>query len=304
MNFEEVKVLFPYLMEDIIFRQLILSTFAFATPLLLAALGELIGERAGVLNISLEGMMLVGAWCGAAASFGCGSGWIGLLAAVFGGMIFAALFALLTFTFKGDAIVVGTGINLLALGATGVAHRALGSHAANYTSVALPQWIFSVAGIMLTPLLWWFLKSTFSGLRLRAVGEYPLAAEAAGIPVLRMRWTATLINGAFCGLAGAFLSMSHTNSFAENMTAGRGFIALAIVIFGRWNPWGALGAALLFGAAEGAQFYLQTFFANAAWGAILYPLLIALPYFFTLFTLAGYAGKSRAPAALAQPLED
>lgn len=291
-------------MEDIIFRQLILSTFAFATPLLLASLGELIGERAGVLNISLEGMMLVGAWCGAATSFGSGSGWIGLLAAILGGVVLAALFALLTFTFKGDAIVVGTGINLLALGATGVAHRALGDHAPNYASVPLAQWIFSVAGIILVPLLWWMFKSTFTGLRLRAVGEYPLAAEAAGIPVPKMRWTATLINGALCGLAGAFLSMSHTNSFAENMTAGRGFIALAIVIFGRWNPWGALAAALLFGAAEGAQFYLQTFFANAAWGAIIYPLLIALPYIFTLLTLAGFAGKSKAPAALAQPLED
>jgi len=292
------------MMEDFIFRQLLFSTFAFATPLLLAALGELIGERAGVLNIGLEGMMLAGAWCGAAASYGSGQGWIGLLAAASGGVVLAALFAFLTFTAKGDAIVVGTGINLLALGATGIAHRALGTHAPNYASIPLPQWIFSLAGAMLVPLLWWFFKSTFAGLRLRAAGEYPLASEAAGISVKRTRWIATLLNGALCGLAGAFLSMSHTNSFAENMTAGRGFIALAIVIFGRWNPLGALAAALLFGAAEGAQFYLQTLFANAAWGAIIYPLLLALPYIFTLLTLAGFAGKSRAPAALAQPLED
>jgi simple sugar transport system permease protein len=130
-------------------------------------------------------------------------------------------------------------------------------------------------------------------LQLRASGEYPSAAEAAGASVAKLRWAATLFNGALCGLAGAFLSMANTNSFAENMTAGRGFIALAIVIFGRWNPFGALAAALLFGAANAMQFQLQS-----QLGTEFYPLLLALPYVLTILTLAGFAGRTNAPAAL------
>ncbi len=158
--------------------------------------------------------------------------------------------------------------------------------------------MLALIGAVLVPLLWWGLKSTRPGLQLRAVGEYPAAADTAGVRVSRVRWRATIFNGAMCGLAGAFLSMSHTDSFGENMTAGRGFIALAIVIFGRWNPWGALGGALLFGAAEGSQFFLQSKI-----GTTFYPLLLALPYALTLLVLAGFAGRSPAPAALGQVYE-
>ncbi|MBV9470534.1 MAG: ABC transporter permease [Abitibacteriaceae bacterium] len=281
-----------------IFWSLIATTLAFSAPLLLAALGELIGEWSGVLNIGLEGMMLCGAWAGAAASFAYhNAGW-GILAAMGAGLGVAALFALLAITLKGDAIVVGTGLNLFALGLTGVAHRTLGARFGTYNSVTLPQWVFIILGAVLVPLLWWSFRKTRLGLQVRAVGEYPVAADTAGVNVPRVRWLCTLLNGALCGLAGAFLSMSQTNSFAENMTAGRGFIALAIVIFGRWNPFGALGAALLFGAAEGTQFFLQSKI-----GTTYYPLLLALPYILTLLTLAGFAGTSRAPAALAQPYE-
>jgi len=278
---------------------LLATTLALGTPLLLAALGELLGERAGVLNIGLEGMMLCGAWAGAAASFASGQAAAGLLAAVGAGMILAGVFALLVVTVRADAIVVGTGLNLFALGVTGVAHRTMIARFGSYQAVSLPTWVFWMIATALVPLLWWGLRRTQSGLRVRAVGEYPAAADTAGVNVAQTRWICTLFNGALCGMAGAFLSMSHTNSFNENMTSGRGFIALAIVIFGRWNPFGAVGAALLFGAAEGLQFFLQ----QTSLGTTYYPLLLALPYVVTLLTLAGFVGTSRAPAALGQPYE-
>jgi ABC-type uncharacterized transport system permease subunit len=210
----------------------------------------------------------------------------------------AVIFALLAITLRADAVVVGTGLNLFALGITGLAHRALSARWGSYEAVPMPQWFFMTVGAFLVPLLWWGLKSTRLGLQMRAVGEYPVAADTAGVRVRRMRWLCTLCNGALCGMAGAFLSMSHTNSFGENMTAGRGFIALALVIFGRWNPWGALCGAILFGAAEGSQFFLQSRI-----GTLFYPLLLALPYVLTVLVLSGFAGKTRAPAALAQPYE-
>jgi simple sugar transport system permease protein len=274
---------------------LLFATLAFATPILLAALGELIGERSGVLNIGLEGMMLVGAWAGAAAAFGTKNPFVGLLAAILAGVLLAALFALLVLNFKADAIVAGTGLNLLALGATGVAHRAMIGRFGSYEASTLPPFVFFLLAALLIPLLWFGLFKTRPGLQLRAAGEYPAAAEASGASVLLLRWKSTLFNGALCGMAGAFLAMSHTDSFAENMTAGKGFMALAIVIFGRWSPIGALGAALLVSAANAMQFGLQSKISTQY-----YPLLLALPYILTILTLAGFAGKSAAPAALGQ----
>lgn len=271
------------------------STLAFALPILLAALGELVGEKSGVINIGLEGQMLAGALAGAAASFTFHNAAVGLAAAVTAGVLLAAIFAWLVVSLRADAIVVGTGVNLFALGITGVLHRAISNRAAGgaYEAQVLPEWVFAIIALLLIPLLWWGLKETRLGLQLRASGEYPSAAEAAGASVAKLRWAATLFNGALCGMAGAFLSMANTNSFAENMTAGRGFIALAIVIFGRWHPLGALAAALLFGAANAAQFQLQS-----QLGTEFYPLLLALPYVLTILTLAGFAGRTKAPAAL------
>jgi simple sugar transport system permease protein len=271
------------------------STLAFALPILLAALGELVGEKSGVINIGLEGQMLAGALAGAAASFAFGNATLGLAAAIAAGVLLAAVFAWLVVSLRADAIVVGTGINLFALGMTGVLHRAISNRAAGgaYEAQVLPEWVFAALALLLIPLLWWGLQKTRAGLQLRAAGEYPSAAEAAGASVVKLRWAATLFNGALCGMAGAFLSMANTNSFAENMTAGRGFIALAIVIFGRWNPFGAMAAALLFGAANAAQFQLQS-----QLGTEFYPLLLALPYVLTILTLAGFAGRTKAPAAL------
>ncbi|MDF2441542.1 MAG: ral nucleoside transport system permease protein [Abditibacteriota bacterium] len=286
-------------MDSAVAGGVLLGALALASPLLLAALGELIGERAGVLNIGLEGMMLSGAWAGAAASFATGSGLVGLSAAMVAAMLLAAIFALLTIRWRADAIVVGTGLNLFALGVTGVAHRAMSERFGPYNSAALPEWFFFVAGALLVPLLWWQLQHTRAGLRLRAVGEYPAAADAAGVNVRALRFQSTLICGALCGAAGAFLSLSHINSFGENMTSGRGFIALAIVIFGRWNPFGALAAALLFGAAESTQIFLQS-----SLNSTYYPLLLTLPYVLTILVLAGFGGRSRAPQALNVPHEN
>lgn len=287
-------------MNDAIALALLISAFAFALPLLLAALGELIGEKSGVLNIGLEGMMLLGAWAGAAVSFSTDNAALGFCGALGAGVLLAAAFALLTITFKADAIIAGAGINLFALGLTGVAHRAISLRAPDgaYASSILPMWVFAALAAVLIPLLWWGFARTRLGLQLRAAGEYPAAVEAAGTSVQKLRWLSTLANGALCGAAGAFLAMSHTDSFAENMTSGRGFIALAIVIFGRWNPFGALAAALLFGLADAAQFQLQS-----TLGTEYYPLLLALPYALTILTLAGFAGRSRAPAALGEVYE-
>jgi simple sugar transport system permease protein len=279
--------------DQALVRQFIETTLALSAPLLLAALGEVIGQKSGVLNIGLEGMMLCGAWAGAAASFWAHNAGLGLVGAAGAGVLMAALFALLTITFRADPVVVGTGLNLFALGLTGTLQRALAGHFPSMKSQTLPEWFFIGLGAELVPVLWWFLRSTRAGLKLRASGEQPAAAEASGTNVALVRWMATLFNGALCGVAGAFLTMSSVDAFGENVTAGRGFIALAIVIFGRWSPFGALAAALLFGAADAAQITLQGRIPTAY-----YPLLLALPYALTLLTLAGFTGKSKAPAAL------
>jgi simple sugar transport system permease protein len=278
-----------------VFISLLLSAVALGTPLLLAALGEVVGEKSGVLNVGLEGMMLMGAFAGAAASMGTGNGFAGVVAAMAAGMLLSSIFAFLVVQGRADAVVAGTGLNLFALGLTGVAFRGLSNRFPDARVVKVPEPAFWVFALVICFLVSWTLSSTRLGLQIRACGENPQAAESAGISVAKTRWGCTLWNGALCGLAGAFLSISHTDSFAENMTAGRGFIALALVIFGRWNAWGALGAALLFGAAEGSQFWLQTRIATA-W----YPLLLALPYVLTLLVLSGFAGSVRAPAALGQ----
>ncbi|HEX9997984.1 MAG TPA: ABC transporter permease [Abditibacterium sp.] len=280
-------------MENAVAWGFLLSTLALAAPLLLASLGEIIGERAGVLNISLEAMMLCGAWAAAAASFGAQNALVGIGAAVGAGVLVAGLFATLVLTLKSDAVVIGTGLNLLALGLTGTLHRAISARFGSYNSVSVPEWCFALFGLILVPLVTFFLVRTRGGLALRACGEAPQAATSMGVGVWKFRWAATLCNGALCGLAGAFLTLAGVNSFGENVTAGRGFIALAIVIFGRYQPLGALGAALLIAAADAGQIALQGQLPSTY-----YPLLLALPYVLTLASLAGFAGKSKAPAAL------
>lgn len=279
--------------DEALLRQFYLTTFSLMAPILLAALGELIGERAGVLNIGLEGMMLAGAWAGAIVSYLAHSGGMGLLAAAGTGMLVAALFALLSIYYQADPVVVGTGLNLMALGLTGTFNRVLATKYPDIKSTTVPERYLIDLAVLLVPVIWFLLHKTKMGLRWRAAGEQPAAAEAAGTNVPLVQWLATLCNGALCGIGGAFLTMSSVDSFVENATVGRGFIALAIVIFGRWSPLGALGAALLFGAASAAEITLQGHISPAY-----NHLLLSLPYLLTLLTLAGFSGRSNAPAAL------
>jgi ABC-type uncharacterized transport system permease subunit len=292
------------------------ATVRTATPLALAALGELLVERAGLINIGLEGAILAGAF-GALVGATAGGVAAGYAAAVAGGLLVGALFALCVVALRADQIITGTALTLLSVGATGTLYRALyGSSGAALTlptSGALPvpglsslpvigpalfaQPAVTYVAYLLAPALAWWLARTQGGLALRAVGERPAAAEAAGISTNRVRTIAVLVGGALGGLAGGTLVLAQAGTFAENMSAGRGFIAIAIVVLGRWRPLGVAGGALLFGAASALQFAFQAM----GWDAP-YQLFLVIPYLLTLAALAGAVGRARAPAALGKPL--
>jgi simple sugar transport system permease protein len=290
---------------------LVATTLALATPLLLAALGELIAERAGILNVGVEGLMLAGAFAGMLGSWASGSPTLGMLAACGAAFALAALFALWVVVLDVDQVVAGVAVNLLALGGTGVFYRALfgttGSALTVATFAPLPiapdiaalaplrQPIPVYVALALVPTVWFFLARTRIGLRLRAAGEAPRAAESVGVNVAVTRIGAVLVAALFAGAAGGYLSLAYSNTFVEGMSAGRGFIALAIVVFGRWRPSGILIGAWLFGAASALQFQLQ-----AAGVAVPYHLLLMLPYVLTLVVLALTSRDARGPAALAQ----
>jgi ABC-type uncharacterized transport system permease subunit len=296
---------------------LLFTGIRLAVPLLLAALGETLAEKAGVINVGIEGMMLGGALAGFAAAFGTHNAWVGAGAALAAGVALAALFAWLTVGLGADQVVVGTAVNILALGLTGVFFRALptlaGAVAPSFAPLSLP-FVHSLPALpaqllaalleqnalgylawALVPLVWLLLYRTRLGLRLRSVGEYPLAADGAGVRVGRMRVGAVLAGGALAGLAGAYLSLGYTNGFVENMSAGRGFIALAVVILGRWNPFGAAAAALLFGLASALQFQFQATSTHFP-----YQFFLALPYLLTLLALLLRSRLQAAPAALGE----
>jgi simple sugar transport system permease protein len=292
------------------------ATVRTATPLALAALGELLVERAGLINIGLEGAILAGAF-GALVGATAGGVEAGYAGAVVGGLLVGALFALCVVALKADQIITGTALTLLSVGATGTLYRALyGSSGAALslpTSGALPipglssipvigpalfaQPAVAYLAYLLAPALAWWLGRTHAGLALRAIGERPAAAEAAGISTGRMRTAAVLVGGALGGLAGGTLVLAQAGTFAENMSAGRGFIAIAIVVLGRWHPLGVAGGALLFGAASALQFAFQAM----GWDAP-YQLFLVIPYLLTLAALAGAVGRARPPAALGRPL--
>jgi simple sugar transport system permease protein len=260
---------------------ILLLAIVASTPLLLAVEGELVVQRSGMINLGIEGMML-------AAAFGAtfGGVWTGVTAA----MAVALLFGVFTIILDADQIVTGTAINLLVLGATGFAYREMRSSAPPPMTldVITPiAWI--VVPIALAILLW----STTIGLRIRAAGENPDAMRAARWSPARYRWIALAIEALLVGLAGAHLALNLSNGFAENMTAGRGFIALSVVIFGRWTVRGAVAGTALFGIAAALQYALQ-----AANRGIAFHLLLATPYVVTLLILCGVTGRVRAPEAL------
>jgi ABC-type uncharacterized transport system permease subunit len=270
------------------------ATLRIATPLLLAATGELIAERAGVLNLGIEGAMLAGALAAALA----GTAWGpegGVVVAVLAGMLTAGVVALVAVRGRADQVITGTAVTLGAIGLTGAIYRmTLGSGRSAETLETLTHpWVLSLAALLLVPVTWWSLYRTRWGLALRATGEDRESAEANGVPVGRVQGGALLIAGAFAGLGGAVLVLGQVGSFAEKMTAGRGFVAIAIVVLGRWHPFGVLGAALAFGALQALQYLLQGMGFDLP-----YQLFLVLPYGLTLLALAGVVGRVRAPAGL------
>jgi general nucleoside transport system permease protein len=296
---------------------LLAATLRYATPLLFAALGGLFSERSGVINIALEGMMLMGAFF---AIWGADitNSWIGgLLVAILAGGALALIHAVFAISLNADQIVSGTALNFLALGLTG--YMFVDIYGTEGTPENLPEvpdvtlplikdipfvgdvigqmnllvWL----GLLAVLLTWVVVFRTPAGLRLRSVGENPRAAETAGLSPVRIRYLAVIGSGMLASLGGAYLSIGFVHSFANNMTAGRGFIALAALIFGRWRPGGALAATLLFGFGSALAQRLPVFSPSAA------TLFQALPYILTLIAVAGVIGRSVAPAALGRPLD-
>jgi ABC-type uncharacterized transport system permease subunit len=270
-----------------------------ATPLIFAALAGVACERAGVLNIALEGGLAVGAFAAVAASFATGNPLAGLAAGVAAGMLLSVALGIAATRFDVDQIVAGTGFNLLAAGATAfgvVVIFGIPGASPEVHALGRPGEAALVAAAFASALaLQLFFDVTPWGLRWRACGENPDAVRSAGLDPVRLRIVATALGGALAGCGGAFLSIGELDIYSDGMTAGRGFIALAAVIFGRWTPLGATAAALAFGALSALQFMLQR-------TGIPSELMQALPYLAALFALTGIAGRARAPKADGAPL--
>jgi len=302
---------------DILNFTLIASTIRLATPIILAALGGLYSERGGVINIALEGIMLAGAFTAATVTVFTHSPWIGLLAAIFAGILVAAVHGIATIIYRADQVVSGTAINILFLGvpallsgaffdSTGATPQLPREQVLPDATIFKPETfpvlasIFNQKAIVYIALLtvavsYYVLYYTRFGLRLRAVGENPEAADTAGISVVRTRMTGVLISGALAALGGAYLSIGQNSLFTRNMTAGRGFIALAALIFGKWDPIGAFLACLLFGFAEAIAIRMQ--------GTVNIPnqFIQIIPYVLTIVVLAGLIRRATPPRSIGVP---
>jgi simple sugar transport system permease protein len=293
------------------------ATIRTATPLAFAALGECVSQRAGVINIGLEGSIIAGA-LGATVAAGVAGATFGVIGGAAAGAVIAMIFALFVIKGRADQIITGTAITLLSLGLTGTLYRTVygtGGVALSTPTVgnvAIPglsslpvigDALFAQPGLtyalyVIAPLLLWWMRRTHAGLAVRAVGEHPAAALAAGIAISRVQLLAVLFAGAMAGIGGAALVVAQTGTFVENMSAGRGFIAIAIVVLGRWNPLGVAAASLLFGAASALQFLFQ----SLGYSAVPYQLFLAFPYLLTLVVLATASGRVAAPAALGKQI--
>lgn len=286
------------------------------TPILLAALGEIVVEESGVLNIGIEGEMLVGALAGFLGAYYFQNVGAGFVLSIICGALMGLIMAFLVVTLRCDQIVTGIALNIFALGLTSFLYRLVFGTSLippileEMSALEIPllreipivgkmffsQNVIVYIALLLVFLLWFINSKTSVGLYLKAAGEFPLAAETMGIKVLKIRYGALLFGGAMAGLGGSFLSLGQLSMFSENMAAGRGFIALAMVIFGRWDPLRVWGAALLFGGADALQMRLQGVGVR-----IPYQFMLMLPYLLSLVVLVGMKGKSRPPAALGVP---
>ena len=294
------------------------STIRQATPLLLAATGGLFSERAGIINIALEGLMLAGAFTAAAITHYTGSIWLGLFSGMLAGVAVAAIHAVACISFKADQVVSGTAINILMLGMPALVSGAMflssGStpqiqkEQLNWYKFLPEEWLNYIPSapvliaFLLVPVTWYVLYKTPFGLRLRAVGEHPEAADAAGVNVRTMRYAGVLISGALAGIGGAYLSTGQSSLFTRNMTSGRGFIALAALIFGKWKPVPTMLACLLFGFTDALATQLQGVKISGD-EEIPVQFIQMLPYVLTIVVLAGFVGQSRAPRALGIPYQ-
>jgi simple sugar transport system permease protein len=293
-------------MTEIFNIALISSTIRLSTPLILAALGGLFSERSGVINIALEGMMLAGAFTAASVTYASGSPYVGLLAGIGAGTLIGAIHAVACIRYQADQVVTGTAINILMIGMP-----AFLSGAFFLSSGSTPQipkehlipWIPIVIAFVLVPATWYVLYKTPFGLRLRSVGENPEAADAAGVKVARMRYAGVLLSGALAGIGGAYLSIGQSSLFTRNMTSGRGFIALAALIFGKWRPVQTMLACLLFGLTEAISIQMQGVVKLPSGDDIPVQFIQMVPYILTIVVLAGFIGSSRPPRALGLPYQ-
>lgn len=306
------------MLRSIITLSLLGSTIRLSTPLILASLGGLYSERGGVINIALEGIMLAGAFTAAAVTALTHNPWLGLIAAAAAGLLVSLIHAVASVSFRADQVVIGTAINIMFLGMpallSGALFNSTGSTPQLKREYTLPDWnvplidrvpvlsqLFSghkpvvYLALAMVPITYFVLFRTRFGLRLRAVGENPEAADTAGISVAGMRYAGVLLSGLLAGVGGAYLSIGQNSLFTRNMTAGRGFIALAALIFGKWNPVGAFLACLLFGFADAVSIRMQ--------GVVQIPVQIIqiIPYALTLVVLAGFIGRAIPPRAIGIP---
>lgn len=316
-------------MDYAAFLSILEGTIRLATPLLLACLAGLFSERSGVFDIGLEGKMLMAAFASAAVAAISGSAWVGLAAGVAASLVLALVHGLASITFRGNQLISGVAINFLAAGLTVLVAQdlfALGGRTpalagdARFQGIALPfaatlevvpvigpfyarvvsgHALLAYVAVLAVPGSWWLLFRTRFGLRLRAVGENPAAVDTAGVSVVALRFSAVMICGVLCGLAGVYLATALGAGFVKDMSGGRGFIALAALIFAKWRPWPAMGATLLFGFLQA----VATRYPRLDLGVVVVPsqFIDALPYILTVVILAGFVGKAIPPRAGGEP---
>jgi len=307
-------------MDVLVLENFLSSSVRMATPLLLAALGLSVSERSGVINIGVEGIMLMAAFGAYLGSKMLGSYWLGLLIGVAFALLTILIFAIPTITYKANQVIVGTAINILSTGLSSFLYRWIfygtgrldeGIAAATFPTIAIPvlsrlplvgKMLFNhnlivYFGLVMTFILWIVIYKTSLGLKITAVGDHPQAAESVGVDVLKIRYGSVLFSGVLIGVAGTFLSIAQSSSFGEGMTAGRGFIAMAVIILGKWNPLGALGGALVFGAASALQMFFQTLGVEVPTN-----LIMMVPYLATVISVLLLSRhKVGAPRSLGVP---